>query len=60
MFMFLFLTVAWSALGFTPDKSMALEQELNYFPAPTAQEIQAVLKHVHRKRLAMSQSERSF
>ena len=54
IFMSLFLTVAWSALGFTPDKSLAVG-DVDYFPAPTQQEIQDILKNVHRQKIAMGE-----
>lgn len=59
IFMSLFLSIAWSAMGFTPDRSFAVE-ETDYFPAPTQAEIQAILQNVHRQKVAMGEMEPAF
>ena len=49
-FMALFLGLAWFAMGFSPDQSMATDGFTDYFPPPTQHEINSVLRHVkHNK-----------
>lgn len=49
-FMTLFLGIAWSAIGFAPTSSQAIEQ-IDYFPPPAKAEIKAILKQIRQKRL---------
>jgi len=43
-FMALFLSLAWFALGFTPDSSLATDGIDDYFPPPTPCEIAAAVR----------------
>jgi hypothetical protein len=54
IFMSLFLAMAWSMMGFTPNQSMADQYELDYFPAPTQQEIEARLQIVNQRRAELA------
>ena len=55
IFMSLFLAVAWSVMGFAPNQSLADQYEIDYFPAPTQQEIQDRLRLVNQRRAELQQ-----